>query len=200
LSGSDGQGVFRVIASDGVNSGEATSTPFSVADKTPHAEITGPSGGSFRSGNLVWLEASAWDTDDGTLDNGAVMWTSSRDGNLGNGASLPVYDLSVGTHTITMTAHDSDNNTVSDTITVTITDGPIVEAGAIADMDCSGSVAAPDALVLLLHLADLHPDSCQTIGSGEPVAFGDADCDGVIGPGDVVAILALEADVPRGCV
>ena len=60
-----------------------------------------------------------------------ATWTGARspghrsqDGNLGTGASLPVFDLSVGTHTITMTAQDSDNNTVTDSITVTVFDGP----------------------------------------------------------------------------
>jgi hypothetical protein len=199
LAASTGQGTFRVIASDGVNSGEGISQSFTVAGKAPHGEITGPSGKSFRLGDLVWLEAAAWDIDDGTLDDGAVTWSSSLDGNLGNGASLPVYDLSVGTHTITMTASDSDNNTAADSTTLTVFDGPIVEFGAVADIDCSGVVSVADALALLYHIAGLDAGSCKTIGDGEPIAFGDADCDGIIGPGDVLAVLAVVADLPRGC-
>jgi hypothetical protein len=199
LPGSAGQALFRVLASDGVNTGSATSQPFTVAGKAPQAEISGPSGGSFRVGDAVWLAASAFDADDGTLDGGSVTWSSSRDGNLGTGASLPVYDLSAGQHTITMTARDGDNNTATDTISITVFDSPVVDVRLVADVDCDGKVAALDGLALLLHLAGLDAGSCKTIGSGTPILFGDVDCDETIGTGDVIAILMLTADLPGGC-
>ncbi|HVO69866.1 MAG TPA: hypothetical protein VMT24_07470, partial [Aggregatilineaceae bacterium] len=126
LAGSD-NAVFRVIGSDGVNSGEATSQPFSVGKKLPQAEIIGPEAHSFRTGDLVWLQGAAWDADDGSLDGDSIRWSSDKDGTLGTGASLPVYDLSAGTHTITMTATDSDHNSVSKTMTVAVSDASIVE-------------------------------------------------------------------------
>ena len=198
LAASDGQGVFRVIASDGVNSSSAISAPFAIAGKAPQGEITGPSATSFRLSDLVWLEAAAWDIDDGTLDDGAVTWSSSLDGALGTGASLPVYDLSAGSHTITMTASDSDNNIVTDTITITVFDAPIVEGDSTTNIDCIGGVNALDALALLMHLSGLDAGSCQTIGSGAPL-FGDADCNGVVALPDVAELLALAADLPGGC-
>jgi hypothetical protein len=140
MAASDGQGVFRVRALDGAHSGEATSAAFTVTGKLPHVEITGPTAISFRTGELVWLEAMAYDIDDGTLDDGAVSWSSSVDGALGTGASLPFYDLSPGSHTITVTATDSDNNVVTDSLTVTVSSGPIVEGGVSVlwgNTDCS---------------------------------------------------------------
>ena len=209
LAGSSGNSLFRVIASDGVNSGEAISAPFAVAGKAPHGEIIAPSGGSAREGSLVWLQAVAWDTDDGTLDDGAVVWTSSRDGNLGTGASLPVYDLSVGSHTITMTAKDSDDNVVTDTITVTVFDGPIVEGEPdvlSGDVDCSGAVNAVDALKLLRHVAGLSVDQsgdCSDIGTGDTSTFGDVNCDGNITAVDTLFVLrfvaGLPVNLPQGC-
>lgn len=190
---------LRVQASDGAGTSTAISNTFEVPEHAPEAEIVSPAGGTFRVGQLVPLRAAAFDTDDGTLDGGSVTWSSNKDGTLGNGASLPTYDLSAGLHTITMTARDSDDNAVTDSISINVFDGPIVEIGAVADMDCDETVDVLDALALLYHIAGLDAESCKTIGDGEPIAFGDADCDGIIGPGDVVAVLALVADVPAGC-
>ncbi len=209
LLAESGNAVVRVIASDGVNSGEAISAPFSVAGKLPEGDVIGPSGSLFRSGDLVWLEAAAWDVDDGTLDDGSVTWSSSRDGNLGAGASLPVYDLSVGTHTITMTAKDSDDNAATDSITVTVFDGPIIEGEPdvlSGDVDCGGAVNAIDALKLLRHVAGLdvaQTEPCPDIGTGDGDIFGDVNCDGNITAVDALFVLrfvaALPVSLPAGC-
>ncbi len=200
LAGSNAQGLFRVTASDGANSGSDTSAVFSVSGKLPQGEIIGPQRTSFRKGELVWLEAAAWDIDDGTLDDGAVTWSSSNDGALGTGASLHVYELSVGSHTITMTARDSDNNTVTDTISITVTDSTIAEGNGDTDIDCSGQFNAADALALLLHLNGLDSGSCREIGIGAPIAFGNVDCDDTVSLTDVAELLALVANVRPSCV
>jgi hypothetical protein len=203
LAASAGQGVFRVTASDGAQSGEATSAPFTVAGKPPRAKIIGPHATSFHVGELVWLEAAAADVDDGALDDGAVTWSSSLDGQLGTGANLPVYDLSIGAHAITMTARDSDNNEVTDTITIEVTNAPLSE-GEISpgDTNCSGGADPGDALIIALDIAGLDSGACQPVGEGDPM-FGDADCSGVLGPGDIVVALrfaaGLDADLPPDC-
>jgi Tol biopolymer transport system component len=194
---------FRVLASDGVNTGVATSEPFVVGAKLPHAEIIGPAKTSFRQGNLVWLEAAAWDAEDGTLD-GEVAWSSNKDGNLGSGASLPVYDLSVGTHTITMTATDSDDNAATDTITVTVSDTPLVEGGTErtwGDNNCSGSADPVDALLALRFDAgqETNTGECPEMGvvvevaGASPHPWGDIDCTGDVGPVDGLKLLRFDS-------
>jgi hypothetical protein len=166
----------------------------------PTLEIAEPS-------ELSGEETITWSSDDG--DNAplkfAVMYSPDNGATwLPLGVDMTESELSLDTSVlagdevlIRILASDGLNTTAKTT-------GPLalshVTERIWADVNCDGGVREDDALVLLQHLADLHPESCQTIGAGEPVAFGDADCDGVIGPGDVVAILALQADVPRGCV
>ncbi len=116
--------LLRVTVSDGANSG-STSTAFSVPPKTPAVEILGPAAGEvFRLGDLVWMRAHAYDTDDGILDDEAVRWTSSLDGALGTGASLPVTILSGGRHTLTVEATDRAGNTASATVEVVVAAAP----------------------------------------------------------------------------
>ena len=203
LAASDGQGIFRVIATDGVNSGEATSAPFTVGKKLPHAEIIGPTETSFHAGQLVMLEAAAWDVDDGSLDGAGVTWSSDKDGALGSGANLPVYGLTIGAHTLTMTAQDSDANLVTDTIAIAVTNAPLVEGGINpGDTNCSGAADAGDPLIIAAELAGLDSGACQPLGEGDPM-FGDTDCSAALGPGDIVAALRfaadLTADLPPGC-
>ena len=200
---------LRILASDGVNTGVAEAGPFSMQEQAPQGAITGPSGSSFRVGGLMWLQFVGFDPEDGFLDGAAVTWSSSRDGNLGTGASLPVYDLSLGAHTITMTARDSDNNAVTDSITVTVFDGPIVEGEPdvlSGDVDCSGAVNSIDGLKLLRHVAGLdvaQSEPCPDIGTGDGELFGDINCDGSITAVDALFVLrfvaALPANLPQGC-
>jgi hypothetical protein len=209
LFGGSDNAMLRILASDGVNTGVAVTAPFSMPEQTPQAAITGPNGGSFRPGDLVWLQAIATDPEDGFLDGASVRWSSSRDGTLGNGASLPVFDLSVGTHTITMTATDSDDNEVTDSITLTVFDAPIVEGEPdvlSGDVDCSGAVNSVDALKISRHIAGLdvaQTQPCPGIGTGEGDVFGDVNCDGGVTAVDALFVLrfvaALPVSVPPGC-
>jgi hypothetical protein len=203
------QSKVRVLASDGANTGVGESGVFEVPVKLPQGEITSPSDDSvFRSGRLAWLQARAFDQDDGFLDDDSVDWSSSRDGALGTGSSLPVYDLTEGTHTITMTAEDSDGNEVTDSIQVTVFDAPIVE-GQIAvkgDVDCDGDVDSVDGLKALSHVAGLpvaQEVGCVPVGSENGSVFGDIDCDGNVTSVDGLFVLrsvaALPVSLPEGC-
>lgn len=68
----------------------------------------------------VTLQGSATDGEDGVLGDGALAWSSSRDGNLGTGRQRTVT-LSAGTHTLTLTATDSLGATGSASVLVTVT-------------------------------------------------------------------------------
>ncbi|MGB2772528.1 MAG: hypothetical protein WBF31_09430, partial [Anaerolineae bacterium] len=90
--------------------------PFTVGRKVPQAFILSPEDGArFFPGTAIWLEGRAFDLEDGTLDDAALRWTSNRDGGLGTGGLL-IATLSPGEHVITLTATDSDGNTVVATI------------------------------------------------------------------------------------
>lgn len=124
LPGSN-QALIRVLVSDGVNTGVATSTPFKVAKKSPDpAEIVSPANNSYWAATEpVTLSGLAFDPDDGDLAGAALQWTSNRQGALGSGADLTV-NLLPGVHRITLTATDSDGNKVTATNTITVADQP----------------------------------------------------------------------------
>lgn len=137
--------LLRLTVSDGSNSGNALSSSFSVPSKTPSVEIIGPSAGEiFRLGDLVWMRAHASDPDDGILDGEAVRWTSSLDGVLGTGTSLPITSLSAGRHTLTVDAFDRGGNTASASIQVVV-------------------VAAPPTLQLTVRKLDELPTTCVQV-------------------------------------
>lgn len=121
LPGSLNDSLIRVFASDGVNTGSATSDPFTVSMKLPEAKITFPEDGAlFQLGQLVWLQGLGFDGDDGFLNDVSLLWESNIDGFLGNGEGLPLFDLSEDMHIVTLTATDSDGNSASDTIIVQV--------------------------------------------------------------------------------
>lgn len=123
LPGSSGKALIRVTTTDGVNTGSATSAPFSVAIKAPEVDIVSPaSGATLKAGQTLWLEVYAFDEQDGELESSsAVKWTSDRDGALGGGALLGVSKLSAGTHTISVTATNSQGTSTSKSVSVTVT-------------------------------------------------------------------------------
>jgi hypothetical protein len=123
LPGSAGNARVRVSVTDGANTSTSTSGLFTVGKKPPAANIVSPATGlTFEKGQLVWLQGTALDPEQGYLPSGSLAWSSNLDGALGAGDELHVTDLSLGTHTITLTATDADSNQSSDTITVTIAD------------------------------------------------------------------------------
>ncbi|RME82815.1 MAG: DNRLRE domain-containing protein [Caldilineae bacterium] len=103
------QGMFRVVANDGVNIGwDDTDGPITIPNKKPQVLITHPATDyQTTPGALVVLEGTATDLEDGGLPDEAMLWTSNLQGNLGIGPSVSLNTLSMGTHTITLTARDS---------------------------------------------------------------------------------------------
>jgi hypothetical protein len=102
------EGRFRVVASDGVNTGFAESAPVTIPNKVPVITITNPADGeAIVPGGLVVMQGLAVDLEDGSLPDGALLWSSDRMGELGSGPSLPRNDLTTGWHTISLRAQDS---------------------------------------------------------------------------------------------
>ena len=99
---------FRVVATDGINTGFAESAPVTIPNKIPVLTITNPNDGeAIVPGGLVVMQGLAVDLEDGSLPDGALLWSSDRQGELGSGPSLPRNDLADGWHTITLRAQDS---------------------------------------------------------------------------------------------
>jgi len=122
LPGTNGQGLIKVMVSDGVNTGSTVSPNFSIARKLPSiVTITSPAAGAYQpASDLVFLKGVAYDTDDGALSGTALVWSSNLQGPLGAGNNLAL-NLQPGVHTITLTATDSDGNSISASQILTIT-------------------------------------------------------------------------------
>lgn len=114
--------LFRVIASDGVNTAvDASDSTFVVPGNAPLAFIESPATGSqYVLGQQVMLVGSAYDMEDGLLPEGALSWSSSLQGNLGSGAQIARTDLVQGTHVITLRATDSNAQSGTATITISV--------------------------------------------------------------------------------
>ncbi len=97
----------------------------------PNVTLTSPSNGAtYVEGEAVSFEGSGTDPEDGALPDQNLTWASSRDGALGTGTAFTRSDLSVGTHTITLTAKDSKGATAVKSVQIEITgfkDPPTVE-------------------------------------------------------------------------
>ncbi len=168
---------FRVIATDGLNTGSATSPAFTVAGQPPRPFITYPTpDSSFLEGQLVTLSGGADDNQDGMLGDSRLRWRSRRDGDLGSGARLSRL-LSVGTHVLTLQATNSAGLQASTSVTVVVQgdydhDGlrdsdelamglsPLTMRDAYSDRDGDG-------LPLIVELRrGLNPNSADTDGDG----------------------------------
>jgi hypothetical protein len=123
------QGKFRVWASDGVNTTlDASDGTFTVTSKLPRLISIDPiSGTTYVLSQTVTFEASVFDLDDGFLPDANLNWSSSLMGPLGTGETLQTTELITGTHIVTLTATDSDGNSVTATTTVIVdTESPTI--------------------------------------------------------------------------
>lgn len=104
-----------------------------IGPGTPTVTITSPASGlTVDEGTPVQLAGSATDPQDGPLGETALAWASSVDGALGTGSSLEVVSPSVGVHTITLTATDSDGNTGSASVSLLVENLEFLD-GTVAD-------------------------------------------------------------------
>jgi hypothetical protein len=65
-------------------------------------------GNSYTFGTPVTLSGSAFDVDEGPITDERLFWSSDRDGELGEGATLTVNNLTPGVHIIALTAESLD--------------------------------------------------------------------------------------------
>ena len=80
-----------------------------LANQVPTIVVSVPANGAtFNEGEIITFTGSASDPEDGALTGAALVWSSNIDGQIGTGGSFTRDDLSPGTHTITLTATDSE--------------------------------------------------------------------------------------------
>jgi len=121
--------VLTATDSDGATgTANAQVTVVVPANSPPTASISSPAdNGSAVMGSNVSFAGSATDPEDGALSGTSLVWTSDLDGQINTGSFFSTTTLSSGTHSIVLTATDSDGGVGADTITFSITGGgPIV--------------------------------------------------------------------------
>jgi|GEM_PF-2676064 len=90
----------------------------------PVVTITSPPDGTiFEYGADIDFAGSATDSRDGELSGAALVWTSD-DEQIGTGTVFTEYDLAPGTHTITLTATNSQGESDAKSITITVKEKP----------------------------------------------------------------------------
>src|SRR5439155_41364 len=113
-----------------------------VVNAPPQLRIVAPSDGSaFVPGDVVRLQATATDVEDGDL-GAAISWSSSVDGPLGGGATLDVT-LHSGTHTLTAAVADAGGERAGATIVLVVNAPPALEVSA------NGALFAPGDTITL---------------------------------------------------
>jgi hypothetical protein len=100
---------------------DTVSVTVAADNLAPTPTILAPAdGATVLEGTAVTLEGSGDDPEDGALPSDALLWTSDLDGALGSGASLVVPTLSLGSHTLTLTALDRQGATGTTAIGLTV--------------------------------------------------------------------------------
>lgn len=116
------QGRFKILVSDGVNTGDDISDGLlDVPGSPPDLLVMSPNDNTIVPyGAGLTFEVSATDVEDGILADDALTWASDRDGVIGDGELLSVETLSLGVHRVTVTARDSDSMTSQKQITIIV--------------------------------------------------------------------------------
>ena len=110
-----------VTDSGGLQASAQITLTIQRANAAPVVTITSPANNaSFVQNASIAFSGTANDTEDGSIA-ASLVWTSSRDGQIGTGASFAITTLTVGVHTITAAATDSGGKTGQAQVTVTIT-------------------------------------------------------------------------------
>jgi uncharacterized protein (TIGR03437 family) len=136
------QALIRVLATDGFHTAQDQShATFTVAVHPPESLILAPNDNAVFVGNqAILLRGAGYDNEDGALAGANLTWSSDLNGNLGTGRQLSVdaSTLREGTHTVTLTARDSDGGTGTSTIRVRVfrsvpPNGPRINAGGVVN-------------------------------------------------------------------
>ena len=110
------RGMARVLIFTGLLS---FAPPVALASP-PTATIVSPVAGMVETkGTSVFFEGSGNDPEDGVLKGSSLVWASDQEGPIGTGEYFGTK-LGSGTHLITLTVTDSNGETVTAQVSITI--------------------------------------------------------------------------------
>ncbi len=187
-----GAHALSLTATDSVGQSRTETINVSVvADglNPPTVTLLQPTTGSvFYDGDDVTLQASATDPEDGTLTGSGLSWSSDLDGSLGTGTSLTVSTLSVGSHSLTVTAEDSDGAQAAASVAVSVlpvNDPPVVTIQGPAS---GGTYVAGTSITFDVDATD--PEDGALTGSS---IVWQSSLDGQMGTGESLSYASLTA-------
>jgi hypothetical protein len=119
---SAGDHTIRLIATESDGLADTATVSIAVATRPdPAVTITSPADAStHEEGASISFTGSATDADGNSLAGTALVWTSSSDGPIGTGVSVTKSNLSVGAHTVTLTATDGQGQSGTAQISIKI--------------------------------------------------------------------------------
>jgi len=123
--------IFKVVASDGFNTGISESGYFSVTDKKPVCALYADNG---------MVRGIGYDPEDGLIPDSSLGWTSSVGGNLGSGKAISIGSLTGGSQDITLTVRDSQGHTAQ--AKTRVSGGRSLSEGKKTDSSCFIATAA----------------------------------------------------------
>jgi hypothetical protein len=113
---------FRVVATDGVNTGFRRDAADQHTDGRQRSSLN-PAPDIVAPGDLLVLQGTATDMEDGGLPDEALHWSSDKQGGLGIGPSVALNVLTPGTHIITLSVNDSQGHITTTTVSVFVGSG-----------------------------------------------------------------------------
>ena len=167
----------------GCGGGSSDKTTFTSSQGEPTIAITLPSNNSqIGSGSSITFRATADDDKDGDIGDD-IEWSSSIDGQLGTGKEITV-SLRPGQHNVTAAVSDSDNNSKSARITITIEENsrPIISISSPSD---GADFIEFDSIEFIASATDSEDGDI----SGQIIWF--SDIEGEIGRGSTISVDSL---------
>jgi hypothetical protein len=115
-----------------------TITASTTPNQAPSAAITTPTHlSTFGQGTSVSFTGWGNDPETGALTGTSLVWASSIDGQLATGTSFSKSNLSVGTHTVTLTARDAQGATGVSTHIITVSAATVTNQPPVAQFSVS---------------------------------------------------------------
>jgi len=155
-------------------------------NQPPQVRITSPSEeATFTAGEAVNLAGTAADPEDGPLTGSSLTWRIETAGSstfLGQGETLSLSNLAVGSHKISLAAKDSQGETVEDSIEITVQAAANMPPEVTIATPSDGTIFAEGDSILFTGSA-IDPEDGPLADRSLVWVSG---IDGVLGPGQTV--------------